>query len=558
MIFLIRKINVGEDENLQLPIHLLANRAQNFALEDSTKTELEEKKKNALTCLDLFLNTRPKPTANFLTALQTFPEWLSDHTVVSPVLQQLLNQKISQRFPTAIMMLDLYALIAIIATYSYNVLFSIETSDGETNGSVRFINLLPMYVGALYFFVREVVQLLSCLYLGILSTWVSDMTNWLDVVFIFFVFFWAFVINIGSMDLESFRTGTAVSLFVMWMKFLNFLTSLLVEFAVFVSGVIHVVRGFGPFITALIIILVAFMQMFYTVFQKAGACASLLDLDECDPEDQDYDDVRFCNRWQSFLTVYTMLLGEVDDTYFIENTLAVVLFSIFMFLVVILLANVLIAIVTDSYGVIRNERAEIVFWSTRLDFVAEMDAISNGPWKKKVKNALMIGEENETNGFDEESDITEELWKKLMDLYEEDISNLRVSTIEFWCYVFVRFMTTFVIIPIWLLGGFLSAGWLWPPQIRARILQQKVTRKSLEEVIDMEQTVDEIVRLKSEMGDLRAEMSLDLTSERKRVKSTTSKLSNMREELHLEMKEIKQIMTVLFEMQTQVNMTHEV
>ena len=48
------------------------------------------------------------------------------------------------------------------------------------------------------------------------------------------------------------------------------------------------------------------------------------------------------------------------------------------FLVVILLSNVLTATLTDSYGVVKNERAAMVFWSKRLDFVAKMDAIERG------------------------------------------------------------------------------------------------------------------------------------------------------------------------------------
>ena len=57
--------------------------------------------------------------------------------------------------------------------------------------------------------------------------------------------------------------------------------------------------------------------------------------------------------------------------------MAQLLYVVFSFLVIILLSNVLIAIVTDSYGVIENERAAMVFWSNRLDFVAEIDQIKN-------------------------------------------------------------------------------------------------------------------------------------------------------------------------------------
>ena len=57
------------------------------------------------------------------------------------------------------------------------------------------------------------------------------------------------------------------------------------------------------------------------------------------------------------------------------------LFVVFMFLVVILLANVLTAIVSDSYKVIQDQRAAIVVWTNRLNFASAMDAIAKGPWK---------------------------------------------------------------------------------------------------------------------------------------------------------------------------------
>lgn len=47
------------------------------------------------------------------------------------------------------------------------------------------------------------------------------------------------------------------------------------------------------------------------------------------------------------------LLGEVSEEQFEDSNVGKALFVIFMFLVVILLANVLIAIVTDSYKVIQ-------------------------------------------------------------------------------------------------------------------------------------------------------------------------------------------------------------
>jgi len=62
-----------------------------------------------------------------------------------------------------------------------------------------------------------------------------------------------------------------------------------------------------------------------------------------------------------------MVLGEVDHNLFDKAKpiwFAYFLFIIFMLFVVILLANVLIAIVTDAYGIIRHERAPMVFGQT--------------------------------------------------------------------------------------------------------------------------------------------------------------------------------------------------
>ena len=121
-----------------------------------------------------------------------------------------------------------------------------------------------------------------------------------------------------------------------------------------------------------------FLQMFATIFQQSAYCKEaeeqntsemeLLESIRCGGEA-----VRpYCDFWHSFLSVYTMLLGEVDENNFRDSPVATALFIIFMFLCVILLANVLIAIVTDSYKVIQDQRAAIVFWTNRLDFVAEV------------------------------------------------------------------------------------------------------------------------------------------------------------------------------------------
>jgi ankyrin repeat protein len=74
-------INSYDDDN-HLPIHLLAM-ASKFPPEKVVE------RKNAADCLALYLDARPKSSADFLTAIQTLPEWLRDIAVISDHIQDV-------------------------------------------------------------------------------------------------------------------------------------------------------------------------------------------------------------------------------------------------------------------------------------------------------------------------------------------------------------------------------------------------------------------------------------------------------------------------------------
>jgi hypothetical protein len=86
-----------------LPLRVLAQYAQ--ALKSETE-DRNEKRDSVRRCLEHLLNAEPEPSADFFTALQSLPEWLRDKAVVMKIVQNLLNEKISQRFPTAVSLLD--------------------------------------------------------------------------------------------------------------------------------------------------------------------------------------------------------------------------------------------------------------------------------------------------------------------------------------------------------------------------------------------------------------------------------------------------------------------
>uniref|UniRef100_A0A7S2P4B0 Ion transport domain-containing protein n=1 Tax=Leptocylindrus danicus TaxID=163516 RepID=A0A7S2P4B0_9STRA len=549
------------DNDGQLPLHLLAAVARKTGLEDKDKT----KRVSATKCLDSYLRANPKPTADYLTALQSLPDWLLDHAVISEGVQKVLNEKIAQRFPTGILLLDFNVLIVIIISFRLAIYTYIDKKKNEEEISFAedgyFRNyIILLILGASYFMLRELVQILSLITLDNFSSWYTDVGNALDVTLIGVSLFSAFIMMLDEPETEehmkSYQVFFSVVTFIMWMSVLSFLKSTLIDFAVFVGGVFYVVQRLVAFMTALVIILMAFSQMFVTIFQSTDLCpdnlstSRLKDLmreekipvgavngyggDEiCDPSEDDYymlqtlqhndtlneyvpvtwsvtakdhcvsqykelncgggdeDCVPFCDFWHSFLRVYTMLIGEVDEGDFDSNPTAKVFYVVFAFLVVILLANVLIAIVTDSYGVIKNQRAEIVFWSNRLDFVAEMDSIITGFTKIK---AIFCGKADDydapVSGSDPSFYNTNEsgrnikdtdkhadrlLWSKLMELFsDEDLSPV---SLDFWCYSISRLLALFVVFPVWLIIGFVTMGWLWPPQVREWLFVQKYTKR---------------------------------------------------------------------------------
>jgi len=200
-----------------------------------------------------------------LTTLQSLPDWLSERAVVMPVVQILLNEKISRRFPTGVLMMDLTMQVMIILQYSFAVVESIKLrfgEDAETNNlKIPIQTLLPLYVGGAYFFVREVVQIISLLSLKSFNIWLYDPSNYLNVAFVFLVFYWAVRMESGTGDRNYFRIGAAFSATALWVKLLAYLRNMLIDFAVFVGGVFYVVRRLAAFLTALMVILIAFAQV---------------------------------------------------------------------------------------------------------------------------------------------------------------------------------------------------------------------------------------------------------------------------------------------------------
>jgi Ankyrin repeat len=248
------------DADGYLPLHLLALGLRGYKADHTTK------RSNVADCLSMYLDAEPVAAADFFTAIQDLPEWLQDTAVVSKHVRNVLNEKIVRRLPTSILMMDGYMLLTIIVCFGLTTSNHIDIRLGDpANGytDTTRVELIFLYIGASYFLSRELVQIASLLSLGSFASWLGDPTNWLDVTVIFLVYYFAVLMTDDTLGVsnDSFRNGAAFTQGILYMAVIVYLKSTYVDFAVFVGGVLYVVRRLSAFLLAVGVILLAFAQV---------------------------------------------------------------------------------------------------------------------------------------------------------------------------------------------------------------------------------------------------------------------------------------------------------
>lgn len=566
------------DRDGYLPLHLLA-----LALKGYRSVE-HERRANVSECLSMYLAAEPHAAADFLTAIQDLPDWLQDTAVVSKHVRNILNEKIVQRFPTSMMMGDGIALAVLVVSFALATSHHINLRfDPENLTEYREMNtgahLVLILLGSFYFFCRELVQVGSLMSLGSLSSWWTDPANYLDMAVITFCSCYGILMLANdntSVSNELFRAGAVLTQGILWVAIIVFLKSTLVDFAVFVGGVFYVVRRLVAFMIAVSAILFAFAEMFYFVYFRTDIC--ILEEGEVASE----CDFPHCRFEYSLLKVYTMMMGEIgDETRYSTSLAAQILYVSYAFVVVILLSNVLIAIVTDSYEIIQNDRAAIVFWSNRLDFVAEMDAITYAVQRRLGKasigesptlmreqstrqsarnlvanmgidreegvpmNGRGIPESSENDfdpfisSYDDSTEFFREAWHQVMLLFDANLYE-DIDWIEIWVYNIFRIFSIFCVIPVWVALGAVTAGSLWPPQVREWIFVQKETEISRAEL--ERQKLSQLMAIQTDLKALKQDIMREMANDRDEMIRMKAEVEAVQGEVYADLQQVKELM----------------
>lgn len=173
-----------------------------------------------------------------------------------------------------------------------------------------------------------------------------------------------------------------------------------------------------------------------------------------------------------------------------------------------------------------------------------MDAIANGPfWRlcgfKKKEAHLESARTQATFGKD--------AWKQMMDLYEDELEEGVVS-FDFWAYILLRVLAA-VLIPLWILAGAMTFGWIWPPQVREAVFTSSVFASTTDIAKEDEQRRTQVAKMKQEVAELKEEILQELALDRTHVMQLRSQAAERRAEIAGEMRDIKRLVALLFERQ---------
>ena len=206
------------------------------------------------------------------------------------------------------------------------------------------------------------------------------------------------------------------------------------------------------------------------------------------------------------------------------------------------IAKVLNTAIFQCISIILSNTTAVVYWSNRLDFVAEMDVISNG--FNRFQTRRQEGE-NEPSKLEEDDVFLRELWKKFMYLFDDDIDDHGIASCEFLIYGMLRIGTACFVIPLWLVLGLFTCGLLWPPQIREKLLTGHLTSRTTPNI--SEDRLRQISELRDEISMFHTEMVMDMARGREDISEVKFHLDGAKLQIHTEMNNVKEIVTELFE-----------
>lgn len=299
-------------------------------------------------------------------ALVILPKKEIERASTTTVVWKILNQNISRPFVIGIVLIDFVLHISLMLAYRRNVadvgLFITDPDAAPTISKQQSLRAL-VYTICIHFLIRKMSEAISMIALSrrVFRTYFFQLWSIIDIAAPLLVL----ATDVSSSD-DTYAYLYAVTMGLLWLKLLGFLKALNVHLATFILAISQIMQDIRWFLVILLIVIFMFADMIHIINTTSNDGAFCTDVEAPSAADD------FCSRnlMQSYVRVYSVLTGDYELDDYRNSSAITTLFIIFTFLGVIVLLNVLIAIVSDSYEKSRIASKNL-FGRARVEFAAE-------------------------------------------------------------------------------------------------------------------------------------------------------------------------------------------
>ncbi|GFH44501.1 hypothetical protein CTEN210_00975 [Chaetoceros tenuissimus] len=291
-----------------------------------------------------------------LKCIRDLPKKQRIDTLKGNYVWTVLNNQMSQPIVRAVILLDILVQIVVVWEYSFNI---------DKNMNFSATTWILFLLSFLWITLREAIQFYSSNFWA----YVSDVSNVIDLTQIYLMIctFLRDIVDINLLHLQVFCVGIS------WLRLIFVCSNVIYKVKVFLSALESITKHLLPFIFVTTIIVISFAHMFHV----AGPLSNVSCLDESITSVKELRDeyqTWTCSLNDSYFHSFAMLLS--GDFLFFDSPsgLRSTLSFIFAAVIGIILLNILIAVVNDSFKKV-EDNSEYAFWLGRLRFIVEMQGL---------------------------------------------------------------------------------------------------------------------------------------------------------------------------------------
>uniref|UniRef100_A0A7R9UG60 Ion transport domain-containing protein n=1 Tax=Pinguiococcus pyrenoidosus TaxID=172671 RepID=A0A7R9UG60_9STRA len=282
------------------------------------------------------------------------------------LIRDTVDRIISCHRAFAMVVLDGAFLVLLVTLYLIGA-WTFQQSEPLESHDVAI--LIALIVCTFYLLVREGRQIWVLSKREELKYYFANMNNYFDL----FSVLSGLVLTIATLagpavrTSATFRITAATFCIPLWGKVLNFLKAMGKDFATFVMAQGQIMKDLVSFMAVLVISLVGFTSIMYILMRPR--------LDDAFGDDENQQP--FNTVLETLLTSYRIFLGDFDRDWIdapddpASRVIACGVFVLFLMIMNVLLLNVLIAVVSNSYETALN-RSRGPYYRARLELAAEL------------------------------------------------------------------------------------------------------------------------------------------------------------------------------------------